>query len=74
MAAPEDKTWQEWLVSMTSTITAAILLASGGTLIAVGQQQVKINTQIEAITKLVDGLTGKSENLENRVRTLEIAQ
>jgi hypothetical protein len=81
MAAPSDKTWQEWLGSLTSTVTAAILLASGGTLIAVGQQQVRINTQIESITKLVDALTSKVDgkadsadvdNLMDRVRILEI--
>jgi hypothetical protein len=80
MAGPNDKTWQEWLASLTSTVTAAILLASGGTLSAVGQQQVRINTQIETITKLVDSLTtkvdGKADSnevdsLEDRVRTLE---
>lgn len=81
MADPTDKSWQEWLSSLTSTVTAAILLASGGTLIAVGQQQVRINTQIETITKLVDALTGKVDgkadsadvdNLIDRVRILEI--
>ncbi|NCZ96115.1 MAG: hypothetical protein EBZ44_04965 [Verrucomicrobia bacterium] len=77
----EDKSWQEWLGTLTSTVTATILLASGGTLIAVGQQQVRINTQIETITKLVDTLSGKVDNkansdevndLESRVRNLEI--
>lgn len=83
MPEPSDKTWQEWLGALTSTVTAAILLASGGTLIAVGQQQVRINTQIETITKLVDALTGKVDSkadsvevndLEDRVRSLEIGR
>jgi hypothetical protein len=49
-----------------------MLLATGGTLINVSNQQVKVVMQIENITEKLDTLTDNVGKLENRVRSLEI--
>jgi hypothetical protein len=47
-------------------------LATGGMMMSIGHQQVKITTQIENITEKLGTLTENIKSLEERVRSLEI--
>jgi hypothetical protein len=46
--------------------------ATGGMMMSIGHQQVKITTQIENITEKLGTLTENIKSLEERVRSLEI--
>lgn len=65
------KEWASNLTQIATTITAAMLLACGATMITISNQQVRLVTQIEGITKNLDTLTVSVKELETRVRTLE---
>ena len=64
--------WQDKIAGLVTSVTAAMLLATGGTLINVSNQQVKVLMHIENITEKLDTLTDNVGKLENRVRSLEI--
>ena len=65
------KAWQEGFAAFAATVTATMLLASGGTLIAVSNQQMRVSVQIESITEKLSSLTESMKGLEGRVRNLE---
>lgn len=64
--------WQDKIAGLITSVTAAMLLATGGTLINVSNQQAKVIVQIENITEKLNTLTDNVGRLENRVRSLEI--
>jgi len=66
------KAWQEGFAAFAATLTATMLLASGGMLIAVSNQQMKVSVQIDAITEKLSDLADSMKGLEGRVRILEI--
>jgi hypothetical protein len=66
------KAWQEGFAAFAATLTASMLLASGGMLIAVSNQQMKVSVQIDAITEKLSDLADSMKGLEGRVRILEI--
>ena len=68
------KVWQDSLGQFVATVTARMLLATGGMLITVGNSQVKVVTQIESITEKLQLLTENVGKLEERVRSLEIGR
>lgn len=66
------KAWQEGFAAFAATLTATMLLASGGMLIAVSNQQMKVSVQVDAITEKLSELADSMKGLEGRVRILEI--
>lgn len=63
--------WQSSLAKIATTVTAAMLIAAGGTMVSVTHQQARITVQIEGLVDNLDALTRNVRELELRVRSLE---